>query len=678
MSKKTTLEPQIIQHLKDNGNTPLDNLIGSLHKKTGVPVKKIDFRIRKMIIENKLGSDNGVISIKRVSDLQKADYDEFFDYGPIKLARKGKAVLVQSNWQKGEHEKFKKKAETSLPALKKELEQKYQDIEKLILEKFDPLDVLAYISAKNLLIDPETETESSFQGKQIIPETIQNIILKNTLNKYKTVSNRDVINEIEKPLDELFSKLIWYHIYEAETRKNLSDIEKEIYFHVLTNFLIVRGDAYPQHYKQISVGLFSKINHILKKKGFSIEEYWSTVEEIERQINYNYNEPKRKLHEEHSKFVDFCKKEQEKGTNPKEILEIYRKDLNSRSEDFQQDINKLSEICLKGSFEIEITTKINQKLLDLLSMNFGDNAAWNNTLDKSDITIRPIIKTDDKYYCFLVQHLIRNAVPIIESKLTKDAKSQVDYHKTKGDYFEEKALELLGKLIKGQIYPKLKYPKRNENEIDGIIVLDDLVFLIEVKGKKKRIIAGVNDVLKLTKDDFNAHINEAFEQTKKALEYIQSKDIVEFKNEQGNTVLQLKKDSIKRIFLINVCTENFSKLALDINLVKSWDTQLFKGNQYPWVVSIYDLLVISELLENNSDFIQYLSQRIDIAKNYDLKAVDELDFFGYFLDHGNLNREESLKEINNQLIHGYSEKIDRWYSYLRGEVGSAEKPTHKK
>jgi len=52
---------------------------------------------------------------------------------------------------------------------------------------------------------------------------------------------------------------------------------------------------------------------------------------------------------------------------------------------------------------------------------------------------------------------------------------------------------LLNNLINGKLFPNLKHPKGNE--IDGIIVNKDIVFLIEVKDKKRRVIAGVNDVL---------------------------------------------------------------------------------------------------------------------------------------------------------------------------------------
>ena len=46
----------------------------------------------------------------------------------------------------------------------------------------------------------------------------------------------------------------------------------------------------------------------------------------------------------------------------------------------------------------------------------------------------------------------------------------------------------------------------------------------------------------------------------------------------------------------------------------------------------------------------------------------------YYLENGNLTKPESIDILSSPLIHGFSEKIDRWYSYLDGDIAFAEKP----
>ena len=136
----------------------------------------------------------------------------------------------------------------------------------------------------------------------------------------------------------------------------------------------------------------------------------------------------------------------------------------------------------------------------------------------------------------------------------------MQYHKIKGDYFEQKAMSLLKKITGRKTCTKLFY--KNDKELDGLIILNDLVFLVEVKGKKKRVIAGVEDVVKLTKEDFISSIGKAYHQLNRAFDYIQSKDEVEFKDDMGNTKLKIRKDSFKKFCLISICIEVFQNFMI--------------------------------------------------------------------------------------------------------------------
>ena len=154
---------------------------------------------------------------------------------------------------------------------------------------------------------------------------------------------------------------------------------------------------------------------------------------------------------------------------------------------------------------------------------------------------------------------------------------------------------------------------------------------------------------------------------------------MEFKDKHGTIVLRMRKDAIEKIYRIIVCLENFSKLVIDINFINAWIPYLIKVDEYPWIVNIYDLIIISDLMEKDTAvFIAYLNERLKVAESSNLEGVDEIDFLGYFFEYGNLDRLKKLKPSNSTLIIGFSEGIDRWYSYLRGEVAKAEKPVLKK
>jgi len=300
--KRLTLEPQIIQYLLDKGKCNIDDLINFLHNNTSVEKEKINFRLQKMALQKKLKIKDKSISLECKKRFLDDKYDESFEKGPIKLARKGNIITLQSDWQQDEHEQFINSVKTRIPQLKEELDKKLETIEKVIVEEYDPLEVLASATLNNLIVDPETYSESSFEGKQLNVEVIQNIILKNELEKYTIGIKSRAFEKIEKMVEEYYDQLTTYIMFENTNREKFSKSEKEVHFRVLLNFLFIRGHAYPQHYKGISCELFSLLEETLKQKGFVIEDYWSTVDEIQKQIHDKLNKPLKMLQEEHSKF----------------------------------------------------------------------------------------------------------------------------------------------------------------------------------------------------------------------------------------------------------------------------------------------------------------------------------------------------------------------------------------
>ena len=672
MDKENKLQPKIIGYLEKNGNTRFDLLVNNLNQVTGVSKDKIEFRINKMVSKRDLFMRNGVLS--KPTQPVAETFDKMGVFGPLTIARRENVISLSREYRPKSLEKARKELKADALLYKSKISEDLTQIETTILKQYDPLDVVAYVATKNMLVDPETWTESSFTGNQIIPESFQNIVLKNDYKDYAS-AKRDGIDQFDKLSDQFRTDLSSYLLTVTLTKDSLSPAEAEVYFHTISHFLLVRGDAYPQHYEEISSELFSGINDVLETKGFTIEQYWKTVKEIERQIQFNFNEPSKKIIEEQENFFEFARKEFENGTKPEDISAKYKKEAAERIQSLQPLVKKYFERALKGSYEIELNERINKQLLELLSMTFGQNKEWNTPLDKSDVAIRPIVKVADKYYCFLSPHLIRNVIAIVEGQLNSAEK--IRYSDIKGNYFEQKAVSLLNRMILGDAYLSLKYPK--DNEIDGIIVRKDRVFLIEVKGKKKRIVAGVEDVLSLTKEDIKAHIFEAFDQTNKAYTYIQSREEAEFKDESGKVVVSIKKANFSKFYKIVVNLEDFSRLSIDMNLVKTWVPDLVRSPDYAWVLSIYNLIIISDILEKDPEsFIRYLEERLRVAENSTIEAVDEIDYLGYFLENGNLRKQKNMAGGDIVQIIGYSEEIDRWYSYLRGEIKNAEKPVLKK
>lgn len=653
-----------------------DDLISETKKISGVDESRIESRIQKLIRLNKLFPYNkNMISLNSLSEKKNVIFDEIYNYENITLGRKGREIHISSSFKDTMNKETIDKVKQNLSEYKKEANKLLTDIEKLIIKCFNPLDVLGHVSLTNLTCDPEEYTESSFKGKQFFVELLHNIILKHDLNEFPKESDFTKLNELTGLLDNYENAFHHLITYEIKSRDDFSFEEQNVYFRTIINFLFMRGDAYPQHTQQIAEEFFSYINPSLLKKDFTIKDYFTTVNEIRNQIDSNLSsifELFSQIKREHEAWLETVEQNTKKGKSTKEINTEYQQRIGAIREKMLPNYKKFAEIgTYKDIFEIKLNEKINKKILDSLVTNFNDNQNWSSPFDLSSVPLRPILKIEEKYYCFIIQHLIRNVIPIIEGTFVQ--KDNPIYGTEKGDYFEHKALELLTTIFSNEkMNSKLKYP--TNNELDGLIIYKSNLFLVEIKGKKRRCIACTDDVLKMTKEDAKKQIDEPFKQSKRALEYIISKPEVEFRNKVTDTSLSIRQEDFKNIILINVTADSFSEFTTDLNILKSWDPELLKGDVYPWNVNIYDLLVVTDLLENEDDFTDYVSERVRLSKDNDIKSIDELEYLGYYLQNGSLTKEKDIKGKTIPMIIGYSEEIDKWYSFLRGEVEFAEKP----
>lgn len=77
-----------------------------------------------------------------------------------------------------------------------------------------------------------------------------------------------------------------------------------------------------------------------------------------------------------------------------------------------------------------------------------------------------------------------------------------------------------------------------------------------------------------------------------------------------------------------------------------------------WIVSLYDLMVVSEYCKDEREFMLYLYLHNDIAsKNISWK--DELDIFGQYL---NNNLAQTISKVEDAMIIDGSEFFDEEYA----------------
>jgi len=75
---------------------------------------------------------------------------------------------------------------------------------------------------------------------------------------------------------------------------------------------------------------------------------------------------------------------------------------------------------------------------------------------------------------------------------------------------------------------------------------------------------------------------------------------------------------------------------------------LIASTEHPWITSLHDLRIVSELAERPSVFLLFLRRRTDPRVTTKFRAIEELDYFMAFLN-GKLYVETRSKCYGNRI-----------------------------
>lgn len=235
------------------------------------------------------------------------------------------------------------------------------------------------------------------------------------------------------------------------------------------------------------------------------------------------------------------------------------------------------------------------------------------------------------------------------------------FKKFKANYTENMAFEALCRIFRSEnVYRNLSYPDptkddgRSTTELDIAVKYGRFLLLCEIKSKQLREESLAGNQSKL-RSDLKANIEDSYRQAQRAIKYIESLDIAEFKEIKTQRLLQVKKEDIDKIYLISACYEPLADIGTRLN--HTHELSLFIDKNYPFSISISDLDVISYTSIYPASLLHYIERRLSILHDTTEWHGDELDLFPAYLDsrllHSNLGLPDD-KPINMLAFSGYS------------------------
>lgn len=161
--------------------------------------------------------------------------------------------------------------------------------------------------------------------------------------------------------------------------------------------------------------------------------------------------------------------------------------------------------------------------------------------------------------------------------------------------------------------------KKIIGEIDVLVIFGTYALIIQAKSKKLTIEARKGNSQKL-EDDFKKAVHNAYDQALECSQFLMEDDIF-FK--QGDEALDLDIHKIENIIPICIISDYYPALAVQSReFLKVQTTSKIK---YPYVMDVFLLDLIAEMLDSPLFFLDYLEKRCsfgaDLVSNHELTTL---------------------------------------------------------
>lgn len=298
-----------------------------------------------------------------------------------------------------------------------------------------------------------------------------------------------------------------------------------------------------------------------------------------------------------------------------------------------------------------------------------------------EIKSRPLyFLSNDKFIFFALSSVYDALFQVLETVARSDQSfHQKSYDPKRSQYIEEEIYQYCLRLFPSSaVYKNLTYPDpdklKGEAELDVAVFWGPFLLIIEAKGSQFSEKARLGNPSKLKNDLIN-NIQDGHRQATRAIRFIEANAVAIFKEKNTNRTLTIKKDSLHRIFPINVTLHHFSGLATQLALLKK--IGLFKNSSYPWSVALTDFDIITKFAGYPDAFLHYIQRRLDLQYSEKQILGDELDLFAYYLDtrlHPSQywERQENGRECSSIFFSDNTERFDQFFQ--ADYEGTVEKP----
>lgn len=223
---------------------------------------------------------------------------------------------------------------------------------------------------------------------------------------------------------------------------------------------------------------------------------------------------------------------------------------------------------------------------------------------------------------------------------------------------------LMRLLPDARVFRSVYYPieSRQWAEADGLLLFEDYLFVVEVKGRGFTIEPPTTDC--------SAHIAslrrlvlEPANQGRRFLRYLESADTVPIFDVNHQQVADLTRKDFRIVTLCGVTLDSLTELAAQVQHLRKIGVDV--GTDSVWSISLDDLRVFAEVFANPLEFAHFVEQRMAAFKSEVVQLEDELDHLGMYFEHNHYAQYANDLRGNETRARltfaGYRDKVDRFF-----------------
>jgi hypothetical protein len=573
----------------------------------------------------------------------------------------------------------------------KKIEEHWLTLENEI-PKFNTFKLLANITHYNHLHKVDNYTDIRDDRMLVIPEVVALFALRGSFVEECQLDETEYLQSLRNIQDAatgylMLTRMLQLHDNNKTSQTTLNRITNKL----MEDEMLVRNPGHPEHHKLFVGKLYSALSDDLKKHfGFDIQDSLILRDKIVQLVNERFIKKveavklqKESLREEIVRYRNTKVRKENSTLRDDQIL--YFSYLKSKQLNKALDyhfLNKvtyhLEDIHVFSSAELadycNLNIEVVNSFLKEFSVTFPTEGISKIVAPDSILKKRPILQDSNKFMVASLSLLGWCVEPTFETYINSVPKLASKYKDKKHDFLLNEGMAMFSELLTSAIiHPKnLYYTLENGDvcETDGLITYDRTLFIIEAKGHRLSQ-KSKNGNYERTEKHLKQLIRDSTEQGIRTKKFIEASNIATFRTSNGE-ITTIDSSDYDEYIIVSLTLEPMGHLT---PLVKVGNDLGYFGNDvFPWIISIYDLIVIRDFISHPILLLHYLKRRKKFLLHESLHIYEETDILAYFLSNGLYfeNTLNKMAEVGSNWL-SFENNTDIFNDYYMYAFGKSSK-----